>query len=131
MNKAGNTKADVGLTSSWALLAALCLSPLYFIFRYFDDSGRGLAATLCAIAVTFAARNCWEFKKYIWFWITIVFLVALQVPIVLLIPWTNRSYPAAARLPFVALDYGIALGCIKLVAKVMDYRMKGPSAGSS
>jgi hypothetical protein len=49
----------------------------------------------------------------------IVFAELLQIPIVLLMPWNNRSLTWFSFLPVAVLDYGIIYGCVRLVEKTM------------
>jgi hypothetical protein len=107
------------LTKKWALVAILCSLPLFFLFAYLGDPGRGRAASICAAVILTAIRARWDSRKHGWFWITIAIVVFLHVPLVLLIPWTNKSMPGITLLPIAFLDYAIVYGCIKLVEKAM------------
>ena len=69
--------------------------------------------------IIIVARARWDLKNYAWFWITLVVMIALHVPLVLLIPWTSRSYPGITLLPIAAVDYVIVYGCIKLTEKTL------------
>jgi hypothetical protein len=63
-----------------------------------------------------------------WFWITIVFATLLQAPIVLLIPWEDRSLTWITFLPVAVLDYALVYGCVKLVEKMMTRSAEANSA---
>ena len=60
-----------------------------------------------------------ELTRQTWFWITLAIIIALHVLLILLIPWTSKSYPGPILLPFGAVDYFVVWGCIKLVEKAM------------
>jgi len=110
---------ETALTHKWGLLAGLCsLLPL-FIFAYLGDAGKGRAAAISLAVIIIVARARWDLKNYAWFWITLVVMIALHVPLVLLIPWTSRSYPGITLLPVAAVDYAIVYGCIKLTEKAL------------
>lgn len=106
------------VTAKWAYIALLCSSPILFLFAYLGNFYEGVGATGCSVLILIVIRTRWDLRKHSWFWITIVFAVLLQVPIILLVPWKNRNLTGISILPIVLLDYGIVWGCIKLVEKV-------------
>ncbi len=55
-------------TKTWALLAGVCVSPLFFLFAYFGDPGRGRAAFVCATGIAVATRFLWDLRRRVWFW---------------------------------------------------------------
>jgi hypothetical protein len=56
----------------------------------------------------------------VWFWLAITFAAAIQVPPVLLIPWTMHSFPRFAFLGMGGMDFAIVFGFIRLFEKVMQ-----------
>jgi hypothetical protein len=62
----------------------------------------------------------WDLRKRVWFWVTIVIMVLLHLPLVMLLPWTNNSYPGIVLLPGALLDLAIVYGSIKLAESVMN-----------
>ena len=115
MGENRHKEAEDSITRGWAILAAICISPLYILFVYFGDSGRGRAACVSAFSIATAARFLWDLKKRVWFWGTIAIIVALHVPVILLIPWGDQNLSYVALLPLALLDFGIAYGIIRLV----------------
>ncbi len=103
------------VTSGWTLGAAICTLPIYILFGYFGDSGRGRAAWVSAISTATAARFVWDLKKHAWFWVTIAMIVILHVPLILFVPWGNQNLSYIALLPLALLDFGITYGIIRLV----------------
>ncbi len=62
----------------------------------FDHFGKLAFArpALCAgavIIITIAIR--WKLRGHVWFWVTMAFLAALHVPLILFIPWTQKWIP--------------------------------------
>ena len=106
-------------TRKWLLVVILCSSPLFVLFAYFGDPGRGRAAAIGMTVILFAARKCWTLRGYTWFWILLTIIVALHVLLVLSMPWTSKSYPGPILLPFAILDYVIVWGCFRLWKNVM------------
>jgi hypothetical protein len=118
MNNVNQDSIDV-FTRKWLLIVTLCLIPLFFLFAFFGDPGRGRAAVICAGVLMTAVRANWSCRKYAWFWATAAVLIALHVFLIVRIPWTDKSYPGYTLLPFAALDYGIVYGSFKLAEKLM------------
>lgn len=54
----------------------------------------------------------WDFKRSVWLWVALGLMVLLHVPLVLLIPWTNKSYPGFSLLPVGVADFYLVYGCL-------------------
>ena len=63
-----------------------------------------------------------------WFWATISILVLLHVPLVLLVPWSNKNYPGVVLLPLALLDLAVVYSSIKLAEKLMTKKGEAGSA---
>lgn len=96
--------------------------PPFFLFALLGDPGRGRAAAISVGVVATVVRACWDLRKHTWFWATVAVLIAIHVFLILLIPWTGKSYPGYTLLPIGVLDYGIMYGSFKLVEKMMTTR---------
>jgi hypothetical protein len=114
------------LTRGWAILVAICTSPIYILFVYLGDSGRGRAAWVIAGMIALATRLVWDLKTRVWFWVTIAIITALHIPAILLIPWGDQNLSYVALLPLGLLDLGITYGIIRLVENAIE---KSPSRG--
>jgi hypothetical protein len=114
------------VTKKWAFLAAICTSPLFILFNYLGDPGRGQAAWVSAGGIAIAARFLWDLKNRVWYWITLVIIVLLHVPMILLISWPFKQLSYIALLPAGLLDFAIVYGIIRLVERAMK-----PDAASS
>jgi hypothetical protein len=106
------------LTKKSAILIALCASPLFFLFAFLGDPGRGRAAAICAFVILLCAKIFWSLRRRVLFWLTLTIVTLCHVPLILLIPWTNKSYPGAVLLPFAFPDFVIVYGAFKLVEKM-------------
>jgi len=107
------------LTRKSALIVLLCALPFFFLFAALGDPAKGRAAATCAGMIATAALIGWDLRKRAWFWVTIAILALLHIPVVLLIPWTNKNYPGIVLLPGALLDLAVVYGCIKLAEKLM------------
>ncbi|HXF22977.1 MAG TPA: hypothetical protein VN602_00550 [Gemmatimonadaceae bacterium] len=107
------------LTNKWTLIAFLLAVPLFFLFVYLGDQGKGRAAGIASFEIVLVIRSRWDLRARVWFWATVTFLILLHVPLILRTQWTNVNMPAVSLMPFAILDWVIMYGCIKLVEKVM------------
>ncbi len=116
-------------TRKWLLLVILCMIPPFVLFAFLGhDPGRGRAASGSTIVIMYAVRGYWELRRRAWFWVVLTAIVAAHVLLVLLIPWTSKSYPGLLLFPVAVLDFAIVWGCFKLAQKVM---MPGEAANSA
>jgi hypothetical protein len=106
------------LTQKSAILIALCASPLFFLLAYLGDPGRGRAAAICASVILLCAKIFWSLRRRVLFWLTLSIVTLCHVPLILLIPWTNKNYPGVVLLPFALPDFAIVYGALKLVEKM-------------
>jgi uncharacterized membrane protein YedE/YeeE len=103
------------LTEKSVILIALCASPLFFLFAFLGDLGRGRAAGIGGFVILLCVRIFWSLRRRILFWLTLGIVSLCHVPPVFLIPWNNRSYPSIVLLPFALPDFAIVYGAFKLV----------------
>jgi hypothetical protein len=103
------------LSRKSALVAMVCSLPLYFLFNYLGNPGRGEAAGICAAITLIVVEAFWDLRRSVWFWVTIASVLLLHVPLILLVPWTNKSYPGVVLLPIALIDFFVVYGCFKLV----------------
>jgi hypothetical protein len=100
------------LTRKAGCIVVLSLLPLYFLVQHLGDPGRARAAFLSAGVVIVGAMVFWDFKRSVWLWVALGLMVLLHIPLVLLIPWTNKSYPGFGLLPVTFADFCIVYGCL-------------------
>jgi len=105
------------LTSKAAYKAALMASPIFLIFACFGKWEAGLGPTICATLVLAIVRSHWDLRRSPWFWVSVAGVAALQTPFILMVPWSDRRFTGFSLLPVGIVDYGIMLGCFRLVEK--------------
>lgn len=110
------------LTRKRTILAILFGVPAFFLFAYFGEPARGRAAAISVGVLTMAVGASWDLRREAWYWVTIALLAACHVPIILLVPWTDKSYPGYTLLPVAVLDFAIVFAVIKLVEKAIRSR---------
>jgi hypothetical protein len=120
MTEANSSQSPDVFTRKWLLIVVLCGALPFILFAFLGhDPGRGRAAAICTAVIMYAVRACWNLRGYVWFRVTLAIIIAFQVLLVLLVPWTSKSYPGLILFPIAVLDYAIVWGSIKLAEKVM------------
>ena len=107
------------LTAQAAYLVLICSLPILIVLAILGKVWLGFGAWTCSALVILVVRIRWDLRRHIWFWATIIFAEMLQIPIVLLMPWSNSSLTWFSFLPVAVLDYGIIYGCVRRVEKMM------------
>ena len=105
------------LTRKSVLVIALCAIPLFLLFAFLGDPARGRAAAICAFVIMLSARIFWSLRRHVLFWLALIIAIPCQIPLVVLNPWTNRSYPGVVLLPLALVDFAVVCGIFKLVEK--------------
>lgn len=63
----------------------------------------------------------WKLRYHPWFWVTMAFLAALHLPLILFVPWTTTKWiPAFAIAPFGMADLYAMLWVLSIVTKFME-----------
>jgi len=111
----------------WAVLSIAAGSlPLIWLFDHFGRMDLALPALCMSGMLGFALvvkRRLW---RRVWFWIAIAAIAALQIWLVLIIPWTDRWVPAVVTIP-IATAY--LIGIIAILS-VLESFFDGPEAAA-
>jgi hypothetical protein len=92
---------------------------LAFLFDHFGrfDLARPSFISVAMVALAIAMR--WRLRRHVWFWITMIFLAALHLPLILFVPWTTKWVPAVVIAPFGIADLYAMLWVLSGVGKFM------------
>jgi hypothetical protein len=103
------------------IFATILLALLFDHLGRFDLARPSLiSAAMVAIAVTLR----WKLRRHLWFWVTMTFLAALHLPLILFVPWTTKWIPAFVIAPFGIADLYAMLWVLSVVGKFLQ----GPDA---
>lgn len=105
----------------WGFAAGLLSLPVAIAVGYFVDPGRGRAAGVSLALMILAIRAFWYLRRQAWFWMTVASLTIIHVVLIVVVPWTNKSFPAPALWPVGIADFAAICSCIKLIEKVMKW----------
>jgi hypothetical protein len=103
---------------SGVVTAAIVL-PASLIVYHFGGADMAISTFLCLGMVVFAALLKWNLRKFVWFWIVLSIVTALQVPVILGVHWPAHWVHGVVLLPVCIVDLLILLGIIRLVEGVM------------
>ncbi len=133
MSLANDVRSDIKAVKKlrlpwWGVLFGIIGS--FLCAWLFDNFGKLelVLPTLNSIAVLgfmlVLKRKLWP---HAWFWITMVILAALHIPLVLFVPWTTRWVPALAVAAIDSGDLIVMLAILAVVGKLVG----GPKASEA
>jgi hypothetical protein len=99
---------------SGVIILAITL-PVLILFDLIGKFDMGFSITVCLGMNLLAIRIRWKLRKCVWFWATIILALALQVPLVLMIPWPHMTVNRITLLPIGVAALMITLGAVKFV----------------
>lgn len=96
--------------------------------QHLRNNDAAVGISICTILLIFTAKIRWDLKRKWWFWIALCIGAALQLPLVLLLPWDAPHLTGAGALVFAIPGFLMALGCIFLAEKILS--KKSPAQNS-
>jgi hypothetical protein len=106
-------------TDYTGLIFAAILAPVFLFFIYMGNADMGLMVFIALGMMMFAVKIRWKLRRYVWFWATIVLILALHVPLFYLVRWPQGKFPTIAyTLPIGIADFFIILGAVGLAEKL-------------
>jgi hypothetical protein len=91
---------------------------LLFAFSGRPDLARPSLILIGIVVLTIVMR--WKLRRHVWFWITMTFLAALHVPLILFVPWTTKWVPVFVIIPIGMADLYVMLAVLLVVGKFME-----------
>jgi hypothetical protein len=114
-----------GLTDYTGLKIGAILLPMLLLFAYFGKEDMGLAVVIVLGVMAVAIKIRWNLRKRVWFWAIIAVILALHVPLVFMVRWTQGNAPTLFyTLPFGLVDFLIISGALRIAEKFL---LKGSS----
>ena len=110
-------------TNALALIGSLIASPFAVYFYYRGDSGRALVSLVAGVALMIVISVRWNLRRLRWFWITIAIVVAINIALIVLVPWpSGRGIHGPVLAPFGAALVGIDYLAVWIALKIMKPR---------
>jgi hypothetical protein len=95
------------------------LAPIFFLITFLANADVGLAACIVLGAIILAVKIRWNLSKHVWFWGTIIFILALHVPLVFLVRWPQGNVPTLFyTMPIGIADFFIILGAVGVAERL-------------
>jgi len=94
------------------------LIPVFLLFAFLGKADMGLTVCIVSGMIILAIKIRWNLRKHVWFWATIIFILALHVPLFFIVRWPQGNVPTLAyTLPVGIADFVIILGAVGLAEK--------------
>jgi len=107
-------------TDYTGLIIAAILAPVYIVFYLLNKEEMGRSVFIVLGMTMLAIRIRWDLRNRFWFWLVIVFVLALHVPLLFFVRWPEGYHgwlPAIGTLPIGLADVLIILGVVGFVEK--------------
>jgi hypothetical protein len=102
-------------------IIGLMLLPVLFFFIYIGKAELGFTACIVLAMSMLAVRLRWKLRKHVWFWATIVLILALHVPLLFIVRWPQSNVPTIVySLPLGTVDFLLIMGAISLAQKAFS-----------
>ncbi len=97
------------------------LVPVVLIFSYFGKEDMGLAVFIVLGVMTVAIKTRWNLRKHVWFWVAIVLVFALYVPLFFVVRWPQGIVPTIFyAMPVGIADFLVISGALSLAEKLLS-----------
>ena len=100
-------------------------APVVLLLHHLGQPTLERPAAVAVIVMAVAFKIYWYLHRRWWFWLAMVLIGALHVPIVLLVPWPAGWVPAPIIIPFATLDLIVVFVLLSLLEKLDGERRTG------
>jgi hypothetical protein len=105
----------------WGILPGIIIA---FLCSWLSDYFGKLSMTLPVLNIIlvfgFLIALKWKLRRRIWFWCIMIFIAALHIPLILLIPWTTHWVPALAIGAIDSADFCVIIWVLAAVGRLME-----------
>jgi hypothetical protein len=103
------------------LIITAIVSPVFFLSIYLGKPEMGFTLGLILGAGILAMKFQWQHRRHVWFWVTIIVVLALHVPLLFIVRWPESRVPTLAySLPFGILDFVLITAALNLAEKIFS-----------
>jgi len=97
------------------------LAPVFLLFVFLGNADMGLTVCIVLGMIMLAIKIRWNLRKHVWFWATIVFILALHVPLFFVVRWSHGNLPTIFyTMPIGIADFLIISGALWLAEKFLS-----------
>jgi hypothetical protein len=94
-------------------------APTTFLFALYGRLDLALPLMIITGVLGLVILFKWKLRRHAWFWITMVVIAALHVPLILFVPWTTSWVPALAITVIASADFCMILWILAVVGNLM------------
>jgi len=94
-------------------------APTTFLFALYGRLELALPLMIIIGVLGLVILFKWKLRRHAWFWIAMVVIAALHVPLILFVPWTTRWVPALAITVIASADFCLILWILLVVERLM------------
>jgi hypothetical protein len=107
-------------STDWSgTIIGLMLLPVLFLFIFLGKAELGFTACIVLAMSMIAVRLRWRLRRHAWFWATVIFILALHVPLLFVVRWPQTNVPTIAySLPLGIVDFLLISGALSLAERV-------------
>ena len=114
----------------WYVAMAIIVFPLIPLFDHLGRPELERPVPFALMTILVVIKVCRDVRGRWWFWVTIIAIAALHVPLILFVPWTTKWVPAIAILPICIADLLVILAIISLVERLFRKKNSGADLAS-
>jgi glucose-6-phosphate-specific signal transduction histidine kinase len=96
------------------VITAAIVLPIALIVYHFSTADMAVSTFLCLGAVVFAAAIRWRLRKFVWFWVVLLIVAALHIPLIMETHLPVHWVHGVVLFPVFIADLLIVLGAIRL-----------------
>jgi hypothetical protein len=95
------------------------LAPVFFLFVFVvGNADMGLTVCIVLGMVILAVKIRWNLRKHVWFWVVIILVLALHVPLFSMVRWPQGNVPTLFyTMPLGIADFLIISGALRFAEK--------------
>ena len=112
--------AERSTSVPFGLIVGILIIPPALVLKMLGYSEFVYPVAVASIAIAFAIRGYWELRSHWWFWVTVIAIVGLHVPLIVFISWNPGWVPAPLIMLAAVVDFGVLLGIIGLIDKLVN-----------
>ncbi len=102
-------------------IMAVVLAPVFLLFVYLGKPELGFNAMIVLGVTALTAKFRWKLRKHVWFWATIVLILALHIPLLFMVHWPQTNVPTIVySMPIGIVDFLLISGALNLAEKVFS-----------
>ena len=111
-------KQDKAYSSAFFVLTFLTFVVVWTVAKHLVQADIAMGLGICVGTVMVAAQTRWDLRGRWWFWAALVIGGALQIPLVLSLPWNLPHLTGPGALVFAIPAFLIVIGCVFIAEKV-------------